>query len=394
MATISKRGTKYRVQVRRKGQSPVSRSFIRRQDAVVWANQMEVQADRHDLPADNSLLDRSRLRDLVERYRDTVTPRKKVRENEAIVLNAVLRRPICRKTLRELQTADFAAYRDERLKTIKPTTLKRELSVIRNMFEVAKREWGFPIKENPIDGLRFKAPDQRRERRLRGGEYGRLIEAARSRKNPYIIPIIQFAIETGMRRGEILSMKWDHVDLQQRSVLIPVTKNGHARTIPISTRAADILREIPMTQNAVFPVSGNAVRLSWARVVARAGIDDLHFHDLRHEAVSRFFELGLTTPEVALISGHRDMRMLFRYSHPRRATVVRKLDPTSVNRSPLEPTRHLPSVSLSPTRADHPLLETGLTILEAAPISSLNCALYSAANSRPFERHHDAQRVE
>ena len=86
---------------------------------------------------------------------------------------------------------DFAGYRDHRLQTIKPITLKRELSVIHNIFEVARREWGFPIKENPIDGLAFKAPDQRRERRLRPGELDRLIEAARSRRNPLIIPIIQ-----------------------------------------------------------------------------------------------------------------------------------------------------------------------------------------------------------
>ena len=221
---------------------------------------------------------------------------------------------------------DFAAYRDERLKTVKPVTLKRELSVIHNIFEVARREWGFPIKDNPIDGLAFKAPDQRRERRLRPGELDRLIEAARSRRNPYIIPIIRFAIETGMRRGEILSMKWDHVDLPQRAVLIPNTKNGHARTIPLSSRAAGILSELPRTNDRVFPVSGNAVRLSWGRVVERAGITDLHFHDLRHEAISRFFELGLTTPEVALVSGHRDMRMLFRYTHPVRSLVAAKLD--------------------------------------------------------------------
>ena len=328
MPSIRKRQNRFQVQVRRKGQAPVSRSFLLRKDAVSWARQMELMADRHDLPPDIGLLERSTLGVLVQRYRDMVTPRKKVRENETLVLNAFLRRPICRKTLNELRAVDFAAYRDWRLKTIKPTTLKRELSVIRNVFVVAKREWGFPIRENPIDRLAFKAPDQRRERRLRNGEYERLIEAARSRKNPYIIPIINFAIETGMRRGEILAMRWDHVDLKQRSVLILQTKNGHTRTIPLSTRAVKILEGLSRTWDRVFPVSGNAVRLAWGRVAKKAGIDDLHFHDLRHEAVSRFFEFGLTTPEVALISGHRDMRMLFRYSHPQRAAVIKKLDQT------------------------------------------------------------------
>ena len=324
MPSIRKRGHRWQVQIRRSGQAPVSRSFILRSDALVWANQMETKADRHDLPPDIKLLERSTLADLVKRHRDTITSAKRWRET--IVLNALLRWPICRKTLREIRTADFAAYRDERLKTVKRATLKRELTVIRSIFEVARREWGFPIKDNPIDGLAFKAPDQRRERRLRPGELDRLIEAARSRRNPLIIPIIKFAIETGMRRGEILSMKWDHVDIEQRAVLIPNTKNGHARIIPLSTRAAGILGELPRTKDRVFPVSGNAVRLSWGRVVKRAGIDDLHFHDLRHEAISRFFELGLTTPEVALVSGHRDIRMLFRYTHPVRSLVGAKLD--------------------------------------------------------------------
>jgi len=124
---------------------------------------METKADRHDLPPDIKLLERSTVADLVRQYRDTVTPRKKGQEIEAIILAAFLCHPICRKTLREVRTVDFSAYSDHRLQTIKPITLKRELSVIHNVFEVARREWGFPIKENPIDGLAFKASDQRRE---------------------------------------------------------------------------------------------------------------------------------------------------------------------------------------------------------------------------------------
>ena len=326
MPSIRKRRNKWQVQIRRSGQAPVSRSFLHRHDALVWANQMETKADRHDLPPDIKVLQRSTVGDLVRQYREMVTPQKKGQEIETIVLNAFLRHPICRKSLREIRTVDFAAYRDHRLQTVKPITLKRELCVIHNVFEVARREWGFPIKDNPINGLAFKAPDQRRERRLRPGELDKLIEAARSRRNPFIIPIIRFAIETGMRRGEILSMRWDHVDFNERSVLIPNTKNGHARTIPLSSRAAAILSELPRTKDRVFPVSGNAVRLSWGRVTKRAGITDLHFHDLRHEAISRFFELGLTAPEVALVSGHRDMRMLYRYTHPVRSLIAAKLD--------------------------------------------------------------------
>jgi len=214
---------------------------------------MELKADRHDLPADDKALEGMSLRQLVERYRDTVTIRKKRRETETIVLNAFLRHPICRRTLRELRTADFAAYRDDRLTTIKPVSLKRDLGTIHNLFEIARTEWGLPIRENPIDDLNFKATDQRRERRLRDGEWERLIEAARSRKNPCFIPIIILAVETGMRRGEILAMKWEHFDIDRRSLLIPETKNGHSRTIPLTGRAIEVLKELPSrSEGSVF----------------------------------------------------------------------------------------------------------------------------------------------
>ncbi len=128
-----------------------------------------------------------------------------------------------------------------------------------------------------------------------------------------------------MRRGEIVSAQWADVDLENRTLHIPITKNGHARTIPLTPAAVIILNTLPRQSECIFPMSGNAVRLAWERLKRREGITDLRFHDLRHEAVSRFFEMGLTVPEVALISGHRDARMLFRYTHLRAEDVGKKL---------------------------------------------------------------------
>jgi integrase len=219
---------------------------------------------------------------------------------------------------------DFAAYRDERLRTIKPLSLKRELAPIHHLFEIARDEWGLPIRENPLDKLQLKAPDQRRERRLREGELDRLLYAAGSCRNRLVGSIIQFALETGMRRGEILAISKNHIDFDRRALLITDTKNGQSRTIPLTSAAIALLHSCRRDQDRVFPITGNAFRLAWERVKRKAGIDDLHFHDLRHEAISRFFEIGLTTPEVALISGHRDMRMLFRYSHAARETILEK----------------------------------------------------------------------
>lgn len=326
MATIRRHRTKWQVQIRRAGIKPLSKTFAVRKDALEWARHTERLADRHELPTDPKALQRVTLGELVERYRDTVSVNKKAYVNERISLNAFRSHQICSKRLSELRTEDFAAFRDQRLKTIKPVSLKRQLDPIHHLFEVARDEWSLPIRTNPLDQLKLKAPTQKRERRLRPGELVRLLDAARCCRNKLVAPVISFAVATGMRRGEILAMRWTDLDWEQRSLLIPETKNGRSRTIPLTLSALEVLREHRTHDKQVFPMTANSFRLAWERVKIRAGIEDLHFHDLRHEAISSFFEMGLTTPEVALISGHKDMRMLFRYSHATRQNILRTLD--------------------------------------------------------------------
>lgn len=315
MASIRKREEKWQVQIRRAGHRPISKTFTLRKDALEWARDAERQADRGDLPKDPKVLRQLTLGDLVRRYRDAVSIHKAGCENECIVFNAFLKHPICSKSLAELRTEDFAEYRDERLRTIKPTTLKRQLNPIHHLFEVAREEWGLPIKANPLRSLKLKLTDKARERRLRPTEEERLLAETVKCRNKLIRPIIMFALATAMRRGEILAMKWTDVDFRSKSLLILESKNGDSRTIPLSRDAIGVLDRLPRAKERVFPTSANGLRLSWDRVLKRAGIGDLHFHDLRHEAISRFFEQGLSVPEVALISGHKDMKQLFRYAH-------------------------------------------------------------------------------
>jgi integrase len=326
MASIRKRRDKWQVQIRRKGFGVLSRSFHVRKDAEAWARQMEVQADRGDLPAHPAALRSITLGQLIERYRDTVSPRKRTHKAERLVLNAFLRHSICRRPVSDVTTAHFAAYRNERLKEIKPASVKRALVPVHNLFEVARNEWGLPIRENPLSKLKLGGTDQRRERRLRAGEQDCLLAAARVCRNFLIETIIALALETAMRRGEILAVCAEHIDLDRRTLLIPESKNGRARTIPLSIPATELLSKHLRTDGRPFPITANAFRLAWERVKRRAGIDDLHFHDLRHEAISRFFEKGLSVPEVALISGHRDLRMLLRYTHPMSEGILKKLD--------------------------------------------------------------------
>ena len=273
-------------------------------------------------------------RSIVTRYRDEIVPSKKGADIETIILDAFLRHPICKKRLSELTTADFAVYRDERLKTITAKTLKRQLSPLSNMFTIARIDWKLPIRQNPLAELSLKPKDNKRDRRLSEGELDRLLEAGKKTRNPLLIPIVRLALETGMRRGEILALRFRDVDLERCSATIRESKNGYSRTIPLSSLAVAILEttmavmsdKAKADNGRIFPITPLAVRMAWDKLTRRAKIDDLHFHDLRHEAISRFFELGLTVPEVASISGHRDMRMLFRYAHANHASVRSKLD--------------------------------------------------------------------
>jgi integrase len=203
--------------------------------------------------------------------------------------------------------------------------VRRELVVLRHVLEIARREWNVPIRGNPVRQIKLPDDSKPRDRRLIEGDDTRLAEAVHSRSSWYLRPFLTLAIETGMRRGELLSIKWKDVDQTAHTVRILKTKNGHPRTIPLTPKALQTLSALTTTEERVFPVTANAVRLAWERLRRRAGLEDLRLHDHRHEAVSRFFEYGLTVPEVALISGHRDPRMLSRYTHLRPESVAQKL---------------------------------------------------------------------
>lgn len=326
MASIRRRGEKWQVQIRRKGSATLCRTFHVLKDAEAWARQAEVRIDRGDLPAHPAALRAMTLGQLVERYRDTVSPRKRTHATECLILNAFLRHSICRRSLADITTAHFAAYRDERLQRVKPSSVKRTLVPIHNLYEIARNEWDLPIRENPLSKLKLNGSDQRRERRLRPGEQDKLIQAASGCRNKLIAPIVTLALETAMRRGEVLAIKSEHFDPTKRTLLVPESKNGRARTIPLSISAVELLSAHAVKDGPLLPLTPNALRLAWERVKNCAGIDDLHFHDLRHEAISRLFEKGLSVPEVALISGHRDLRMLLRYTHPMTEGILRKLD--------------------------------------------------------------------
>ena len=161
----------------------------------------------------------------------------------------------------------------------------------------------------------------------RTGEEARLLEACQQARNPWLLPIVQLALETAMRQGELIRLRWEHIDLNRRTAHLPDTKNGESRTVPLSTTAVRVLRALPRSLHGqVFPgVTTEAIKRAYIRAVRRAGIEDLRFHDLRHEATTRLFEKGLNIMEVASITGHKDLRMLRRYTHLKAEDLAIKL---------------------------------------------------------------------
>jgi integrase len=326
MATFRKRNKKWQVQVRRAGLPALSKTFTNKQDAEVWANRQEVLAEQADAGQFIKPNKSHSFADLMIRYRDEVVVFKRCAEFETIMINALLRRSISKLKLHLINSNHFAEYRDERLKTVSTDIVRRELGIIQHAFQVAINEWMLPIPLNPIKRIKKPSPSKSRVRRLKEGEMEALSQSLEFTENLYLEPVIHFAIETAMRRGEILQLKWSNFDSKNSIILIEDTKNGYSRFVPLNSAATKILNSISRSGDQIFPTSASAVQQSWQRLTKRAGIIDLHFHDLRHEAISRFFEQGLSVPEVALISGHRDMRQLFRYTHLKAEDVVKKLN--------------------------------------------------------------------
>ncbi|WP_287962967.1 site-specific integrase [Alcanivorax sp.] len=267
------------------------------------------------------------LEDLLERYRKEVTPQKKGWVQETSKLKVISRYPIAQYAVARIGGKELAEYRDARLREVSAKTVRDELVLLGHVFKVAMQDWGLVLPHgNPIDAVRKpKVGNNKRDRRLNPKEDTELLSAAREYGEP-LPSIITLALETGMRRGEIASLRWEHVDLKRRVVHLPETKNDESRDVPLSSRAAEVLSALPRNINGlVFDVRADSITQAFNRVCQRAGIEDLRFHDLRHEATSRFFEKGLNPMQVAAITGHKTLQMLQRYTHLRAEDLAKML---------------------------------------------------------------------
>lgn len=335
MASIRQRDGKWQARIRRQGFAPIEKSFQSKQDAEKWARAIEREQDMGAYIC-RTEAESTTLSQLIDRYKQEVVPGFRGAHTEVGRL-ANIANAIGKLSLTAILPQVVANYRDQRLKRVTPSTVLRELQTLSAMINHARREWAIPIS-NAVEAIRRPSPNRARDRRLEADEGSRLMDALESKgrnekgqlqagtRNPWIKPIVQLALETAMRRGELLSLRWTDVNLKNRTAYLPLTKNGEARTVPLSSAAVTLLQGLPRSiDGRVFPVTPNALKHAWERAIEAAGIVDLHFHDLRHEAASRLAERLPNIIELACVTGHKDVKMLARYYHPRVTDLARKL---------------------------------------------------------------------
>lgn len=371
MATFIRRSNGWQAQIRRVGRTSLTQTFRTRADAEAWAAQKESEIARGSY-RERSLDHQLSLRQLIDRYLEQVTPFKKGADSEALRLRAIRRDRLCDIRLSDYRALDLASYRDRRLTKVSGSTVNRELNLISHVFTIGRKEWGVSM-ENPVANLRRPKHNRARNRRLKPGEEAKLVYELRPRqrdanghylpggcRNPLMLPLVELALATSMRLGELLALRWENIHADQKLAHLSDSKNGESRDVPLSRRAREILTALPCsTSERVFPLSAQAAKRAFVRATERAHLANLHFHDLRHEAISRMAPLIRDSLTLSKITGHKSTRMLGRYFHPRADYLADLLDgPEATPSTP----------ALTPSSATSPAHLVGIDVTGTRPL--------------------------
>lgn len=323
MASIIKRGPyQWQVKIRKKGWPKQTKTFETHEDAARWARKVESEMD-DGIFVSRKEAEQTTLDEALDRYRSEKTPHKKGAAQERNRIDLFKRSDLASRFLSTIRSTDIAKYRDQRLETgLSPYTVNNELILLSSLFNVAHREWGMESIDNPVSKVARPKLPSGRDRRLEPGEEEKLLGAL----GITLRPLFQLALETALRQSELLALEWKHINLARQVAHLPETKNGEARNIPLSSHAVLVLKKLPRRLDGkVFGITGGHVSRTFRETCETLEIENLRWHDLRHEACSRLFERGLNPMEVASISGHKTLQMLKRYTHLKAEDLVAKL---------------------------------------------------------------------
>jgi len=330
MATFQKRGKRWRAIVRKQGRPPITKSFSTKGMAQTWAKEVELEIERGAFQ-DPRQLNGTTVGDLITRYRSEMP---EPGRTKAATFN-MLDRELGGVTLADLdkrRVLSFCRYRKAEHGT-GPATIAQDLIYLGGLLDTARAHWDIPVDRQAVSDARAVLRTQglvgrsaERDRRPTEGELERLRTYwAKPTSRPQGAPmweIVRFAIATAMRLSEITSIRWSDLNEEDRTVIIrnrkhPSQKLGNDQVVPLLGEAWEIVRKRPRIAERIFPYNPRSLSTNFTRAAMRCGIDDLHFHDLRHHAISLLFEAGYQIHEVALISGHRDWKQLKRYTQLR-----------------------------------------------------------------------------
>lgn len=315
MASLRHRCNRWHVQIRKSGHSSINKSFIKKADAERWARETEVAIENGTIRtgAEHSL--KTPLANILTRYQREISAHKAGGHIERYIISHWLKTPLSARPIGTIKGSDIAAELDKQRSEWQPATIRKNFGLLRHVFNTAMQLWDIPLKENPVSKVPLPAVSGHVVRRIPPSFWAALDEHFKDRPKNNIYWVIQFAVQTGLRRGEISNLKWTDIDRPNRLLTVRLSKTNNPRTMPLSESSMAVLGAVYGQSESVFDMSTNAIRLAWQRLRKKAQLGDVRFHDLRHEAISRFFEMGLTVPEVASISGHKTTSMLFRYAH-------------------------------------------------------------------------------
>jgi integrase len=320
MASITKHGKGYRAAVARRGVR-MTKVFPTKTEAKDWAARQEYLILNAQAVASGQPFG-----DVLERYAREVSPAKRGARWEQIRIERFRLDDIAKINIGDLRAADFAAWREARLKQVSPGTVRREMVLLSAVLTVARKEWGL-IKESPLTDVRKPSSTPPRDRLVTDDELQRLAISAGAdltNSTARAFHAFLFAIETAMRAGEVIGLTWAHVDLESRVCHLPMTKNGTARDVPLSTEAVRLLRALPHA-DPVFGLSSRQIDALWRKLRDRAGVADLHFHDARHTAITRLSK-KLDVLALARMVGHRNLSQLMAYYNETAADLAKRLD--------------------------------------------------------------------
>lgn len=328
MKNITKRGEySYRVRIYVNG-STETETFDSLKDAQIWRDKKKA---RNELDPDKQQISNARIKQreaksstmlkALERYEQEITPKKKGAKVELTRINKLKTTSIAKKSIYAIHPSDVLIVLDEI--GFSENNKRKYASLISHIFKTAKQEWRMDV-HNPVAGeITLPSNGKARDRRLKDGELEKLDRLLTGQLRLYFF----LAVETGMRRSELLKLTWPQVDFKKATALLRDTKNGDSRAIPLSRKARALFEELKGNDKTkVFTITESQLRKQWEKVRAEAGLGDLRIHDLRHEATSRFFEKGLNVIEAASITGHKSLTMLKRYTHLNPTDLAKKLD--------------------------------------------------------------------